>query len=140
MVIRLYSIIFPHVFSHITYYLVVRKGKCKLLKQNLHQLSQYTADFIKSKTGKGPKDIKCHFFDNKIYIEMYKLLTPIELEIATTSEGITSVKLARERFYDKYAYDYHDIAGQILGCQITYGSTLWDVIMMKPVLYLLFVS
>jgi uncharacterized protein YbcI len=99
-----------------------------LIKQNLHQLSQYTADFIKSKTGKGPKDIKCHFFDNKIYIEMYKLLTPIELEIATTPEGITSVKLARERFYDKYAFDYHNIASRILGCQIAYGSTLWDVL------------
>jgi uncharacterized protein YbcI len=97
------------------------------MKQNLHQLSQYTADFIKNKTGKGPKDIKYHHFENRIYIEMLKLLTPIELEIATTPEGIISVKLARERFFDKYAQDYRNIAGQILGCQILYGATLWDV-------------
>ncbi len=97
-------------------------------KQKLHQLSQYTADFIKSKTGKGPRDIKSHFFDNKIFIEMYKLLTPIELEIASTLDGITNVKLARERFYEKYAQNYHGIASQIMGCQIIYGCTLWDII------------
>lgn len=96
-------------------------------KQNLHQLSQYTADFIKSKTGKGPKDIKYHYFENKIYIEMFKLMTPIELEVANTPEGVNSVKQSRERFYDKYAQDFHNAAGQILGCHITHGATLWDV-------------
>ena len=65
---------------------------------------------------------------------MNKLLTPIELEIATTLEGITNVKTARERFYEKYAHDYHNIASQIVGCQITYGATLWDVINDKHVL------
>ncbi|MGE5583710.1 MAG: Na-translocating system protein MpsC family protein [Bacillota bacterium] len=99
----------------------------KISKQNLRQLTQYTADFIKSKTGKGPREIKCHCHDNKIYIEMNKVLTPIELEIAITLEGITNVKQARQRFYEKYAHDYHITAGQIIGCQIIHGCSLWDI-------------
>jgi uncharacterized protein YbcI len=100
----------------------------KITKQNLHRLAQYTADFIKSKTGKGPRDVKFHLLENKILIEMYKLLTPIELEIASTSDGIPKVKTARECFYEKYAQKYHSAAGEILSCRIKYGSVIWDVL------------
>jgi hypothetical protein len=58
---------------------------------------------------------------------MFKLMTPFELEVANTPEGVSSVKLSRERFYDKYAQDFHLAAGQILGCRILHGTTLWDV-------------
>lgn len=99
----------------------------KMANQNLHKLSQYTADFIKSKTGKGPRDIKSYWLENKILIEMVNLLTPIELEIASTVDGTTNVKLARERFYDKYAEQYYHIAGEILGCYINRGCVIWDI-------------
>jgi uncharacterized protein YbcI len=99
----------------------------KITNQNLHKLAQYTADFIKSKTGKGPRDIKSYCLENKILIEMNSLLTPIELEIASTVDGILNVKLARERFYDKYAEKYHGIAGEILGCPIKRGCVIWDI-------------
>jgi len=100
----------------------------KITNQNLHKLAQYTADFIKSKTGKGPRDIKSYLLDHKVLIEMYKLLTPIELEIASAADGIMNVKAARERFYEKYAQKYHSIAGEILGCNISHGSVIWDII------------
>ena len=99
----------------------------RITNQNLHKLAQYTADFIKSKTGKGPRDIKSYCLENKILIEMNSLLTPIELEIASTSDGILNVKLARERFYEKYAEKYHTIAGEILGCIIKHGCVIWDI-------------
>jgi uncharacterized protein YbcI len=100
----------------------------KITKQNLHRLAQYTADFIKSKTGKGPRDIKCHLLESKVLIEMSKLLTPIELEIASTNDGIHNVKIARERFYEKYAQKYHGAAGEILNCRIKYGIVIWDAL------------
>ena len=53
---------------------------------------------------------------------MFKLMTPIEFEVATTPEGIDSVKLSRERFYDKNTQDYHHTASQILGCHIIHGN------------------
>lgn len=99
----------------------------KIANQNLHRLTQYTADFIKSKTGKGPREIKSYWLENKILIEMNNLLTPIELEIASTADGTLNVKLARERFYDKYAENYHGIAGEILGCHIKHGCVVWDI-------------
>jgi uncharacterized protein YbcI len=99
----------------------------KIPNQNLHKLAQYTADFIKSKTGKGPRDIKSYWLENKVFIEMIDLLTPIELEIASTVDGTMNVKLARERFYDKYAEKYHSIAGEILGCHIKRGCVIWDI-------------
>lgn len=99
----------------------------RITNQNLHKLAQYTADFIKSKTGKGPRDIKSYLLENKILIGMNSLLTPIELEIASTADGTLNVKLARERFYDKYADKYHSIAGEILGCPIKHGCVIWDI-------------
>lgn len=96
-------------------------------KQNLHLLSQLTADFFKHKTGKGPKDIKAYLIENKILIEMSNLLTPIEREIATTTDGIMNVKFSREQFYKKLTQDYHALAGKILECRIEHSCSVCDI-------------
>ncbi len=97
-------------------------------KQNLHLLSQLTADLIKSKTGKGPKDIRVYLIENKVLIEMSNILTPLEREIASTTDGIINVKLSREQFYQKLTRDYHALAGQIIDCQILHSCSACDVV------------
>lgn len=59
---------------------------------------------------------------------MSNLLTPLEREIAGTADGIINVKLAREKFFEKLAPDYHALTGQIMECRILYSCSTCDVI------------
>ena len=95
--------------------------------QCLHSLRRFTADFIKDKTGKGPKVVKAYSVKDKIFLELEDYLTPIEKEITKDLEGIKIVKNVREKFSANLHDEYIHKANELFKHRILESVILWDV-------------
>ncbi|SPF56982.1 hypothetical protein SBF1_970001 [Candidatus Desulfosporosinus infrequens] len=95
--------------------------------QCLHSLRRFTADFIKVKTGKGPKVVRTYSEKDKIFLELEDYLTPIEKEITKDQEGIKIVKNAREKFSANLHDEYLLKANELFKHRILESVMLWDI-------------
>lgn len=97
------------------------------MNQMAQQFSRVTADFIKRKSGKGPEFIKTYCLDNRILIEFNNYLTPIEMEVAGTSEGIFIIKNVRDRYSVKIQEEYIKEISNVFGIKVAGMSVAWNI-------------
>lgn len=95
--------------------------------EKLHALCQITANTIKQKTGKGPKDIKGYILPTLIVIEMCDYLTPMEAEIVADQEGMELVKRIRDSLFQKVSNEYIETIRDSLNINILRASISWSI-------------
>ncbi len=67
------------------------------------------------------------YYDNRVLIEFDGYLTPIELEIVKSTEGILAVKNVRDRLTIKVREEYLEKVSRQSGIKINSWAVAWNV-------------
>lgn len=74
--------------------------------------------FEKEYLGRGPLEAKTFFVDDMILIRLRGVLTPAEIKLAETAEGMALVKQSRRELFEVSQPLLQDIVHSILGCEL----------------------
>ncbi|MEG1584756.1 MAG: Na-translocating system protein MpsC family protein [Anaerovorax sp.] len=91
------------------------------------EIKRVFAAFLKSATGKGPKDVSVFLSERTVEITAYDVLTPFEKSILENSQNVVSIKQNRELFYDAKAEKICRLVEEILGRKTTLEKVFTDV-------------
>lgn len=85
------------------------------------------ASFIKTSTGKGPKNVKVFIRGKSVEIEIREALTLLEKSVVNNSKNINLVKFFRETFYNSSTKTIEGIVLEVLGSKFKLENIHCDI-------------
>lgn len=91
------------------------------------EIKKNFAAFLKTATGKGPKDVSVFLADPTIEIIAYDVFTPFEKSILENIENSAIIKQNRDLFYDTKAKEVSQFIEKVIGARVEITKIVTDV-------------
>jgi len=92
------------------------------------------ASYIKSSTGKGPKNVRAFIRGNEVEIEIKESLTLLEKSVMKSSANMNLVKFFRETFYKAGKKTIEEMVNEVLGVKFQLEVIECDILSNRDIL------